>query len=673
MNTPPTAETPSLLDSTALPILELAELARRESHRPRPVYLAHKWFARRFGTAMRALLVGSQTRTERDFWEAFESGASLTGLTVLDPFVGGGTSLYEASRLGANVIGSDIDPVACAVTEFELTAQDCPDPWDVYADIAEQLVPQQSLYATVGPEGDPRTGLHYFWVQRISCGLCSASYDAHPNFRIAVDGDAQIAICRECGEIHRLGKEVTKLACQCGADTVIAEGHVRRGVASCPQCSHSEALIQHSRRTGARPKFELFAVESIPAGQTSHRAVPIRERLIHRPSELDFANLDQAQRDLVRESDRLPSRSIPRAGRSDDRLTSYGYSNYTELFTDRQLLHANRLLTAISSLSSEHQRSYALAFSNHLTSNCLLTRYTERWRQVTPLFSLRAFAHSCRPVELNPWLRGTGRGTFPNALRKVANAIAFAKNPREYTSTGFIDSPLPSNKRTARVLNDDSRNLSQIPDASVDIVLTDPPYLDNIDYSELADFFIPWLAAAGAIVDPGGPSPASLAAKGRGSEHQPQFSEGLQDCFAEAARVLKPGGRLVFTFQHAAPSAWIALGTALRGSGLHPVSVFPLRGDSDMSLHRRDGSTVWDAVFVLSKQNESPTRTLASRPRDVVHAAQDMAREWAVKLSLKGPDVANLRRALLVAAFLDNDEDAGDAPVTLESALTPVS
>lgn len=673
MNTVLPDSAPSLLDSAALPLVELAELARREAHRPRPVYLAHKWFARRFGTAMRALLVGSQTSTEKDFWTTFEQGGPLTGTTVADLFIGGGTSLYEASRLGAHVVGADIDPVACAVTEFELAAHRFADPWDAFEDLASSLEAQRSLYATIGPDGDDRVGLHYFWVQQVTCGHCEVTFDAHPNHRIALDGNDQIVFCRGCGEVHRVGGDATKLNCSCGATTDIDSGTVLRGIATCPDCEHSEALIEHARRTRKRPSFRLFAIESIAAGYSSTRAVPIRDRIIHRPSELDFENLTTAQADLVDEQDLLPSRRIPHLGRSDNRLTAYGYTFYTQLFNARQLLHANRLLAAIGSLPEEHRLPYALAFSNHLTSNCNLTRYTERWRQVTPLFSLRAFAHSTRPVELNPWLRGTGRGTFPNALRKVANAISYAKGPREYTASGFVDSPLPDGERTVQVLNADSRALTQIPDASVDIVLTDPPYLDNIDYSELADFFVPWLAAAGVITDPGGPSSASLATKGRGTDHAPLFEAGLRDCFREAARILKPGGRLVFTFQHKAPSAWSALGGALRETGLRHVTVFPLRGDSEMSLHRHQGSSVWDAVFVLAKEEAAPVRDEARRSPLVLETVVAEASRWAETLELAEPDVANLRRALAVAAFLDDDTATDDEVITLDRAVADVS
>src|SRR4051812_23449000 len=117
----------SMLDGGCLPVEELAVLAHREGRRPVPVYHAHRWFARRFSSAFRAILVAARLSSDGDFWKAFYDGVDLSSLTVLDPFVGGGTSVVEAARLGASTIGVDIDPVACAITRFELAAADAPD------------------------------------------------------------------------------------------------------------------------------------------------------------------------------------------------------------------------------------------------------------------------------------------------------------------------------------------------------------------------------------------------------------------------------------------------------------------------------------------------------------------------------------------------------------------
>src|SRR3954453_7261734 len=103
--TSPSALAGSLLDVGDLPVEQLAVLADREGRRPVPIYHAHRWFARRFSSAFRAILVAARLPQEADFWQAFYEGVDYSGLTILDPFVGGGTSVVEAARLGASSIG----------------------------------------------------------------------------------------------------------------------------------------------------------------------------------------------------------------------------------------------------------------------------------------------------------------------------------------------------------------------------------------------------------------------------------------------------------------------------------------------------------------------------------------------------------------------------------------
>ena len=110
--------TASLLETgEQLPFHQIAALALREGRRPRAIYtLPHKWFARRLGTVLRALLVGAVAGPEDNFWEAYYGGVDLRGLTVLDPFVGGGTSVvegeptwgqYSCSRRGSHRVLGD--------------------------------------------------------------------------------------------------------------------------------------------------------------------------------------------------------------------------------------------------------------------------------------------------------------------------------------------------------------------------------------------------------------------------------------------------------------------------------------------------------------------------------------------------------------------------------------
>jgi adenine-specific DNA methylase len=679
-----------MLDAGQLPVEELAAFAERESRRPRPIYLAHKWFARRFGTAFRGLLVGVSTPVDGDFWSGYYGRTELTGLHVLDPFVGGGTSAVEALRLGANVIGVDVDPVACAVTRFELAAAAMPLPDKLATQLAEdvgaRMVP---FYRTVGPDGEELVALHYFWVQVVECSGCGRQVDAHPHYQLGyeVAGKRQWVVCCSCGQVAECPRSAKTLVCGvCASRTVIGAGPVSHGKLTCPSCGTGQRLIQIGRARGRPPTWRLFAVEAIsPASGT--RAVPLAQRRYLAASEVDLQVFADARAALQQRRSRkgevagLPPAEIPRTGRADSRLLDYGYRRYTDLFNDRQLLHLSLLAEAIGRLGGPERELCALAFSNHLTTNCMQTAYAFGWRRLTPLFSVRAFRHIPRPVELNPWSVGTGRGSYPNALRQVGQAIRYARNPQELTSGGFCATPSRRPAIAPRVLHADARRLAEIPTASVDLVLTDPPYFDNIAYSELSDFFVPWLAMLGAIGTDGPDARAGdLAATSRQPGDGERFGVELGACFAEVSRVLRPGGRLVFTFQHSTSSAWLALAHAVAVAGLAPVQVLPLLGDGTVGLHVHEGASTWDAVFVFKRMGEAHDQ---GRPclmgANHIEAALAHAAAWEVRLAERLPgrfglaDRTNFRRACLVAASLGFLEPSTGSPVSLADALATIS
>jgi adenine-specific DNA methylase len=94
----------------------IASLALREKQiqqNYRPIIAVHKWFARRPGTLFRGLLLSEFGGQPVE--EAYYRAHSFEGVTIADPFMGGGTPLLEANRIGCNVIGTDINPMAAWV------------------------------------------------------------------------------------------------------------------------------------------------------------------------------------------------------------------------------------------------------------------------------------------------------------------------------------------------------------------------------------------------------------------------------------------------------------------------------------------------------------------------------------------------------------------------------
>lgn len=676
----------SLLEAGELPFGDLVRFAAREGRRPRPIYQIHKWFARRLGCSFRAVLVGAVEPSTADFWKAYYETASLQGMTVLDPFVGGGTSVVEAARLGASAIGVDVDPIACAVTTAELGAASLVDLLPTLRVLQESVGKEiASFHSVKGDDGARLTAVHHFWVQVVRCPSCDKFGEAHPNFVLAEEaGQKRWAFCQKCHEPRALEDNQQRFTCgSCGTKTVLEQAPVKHGAFTCPHCEERTPLIALGRAAAKPPTWRLFAIEASP--RTSGRPVPMKERIFLRATAAHRAAVTRASKALRQELDAdphfLPLHPIEKRHRSDSRLTDYGYRWWSQLFNDRQLLHLGRLAREIKKLPDDQRGTIGLAFSNHLTTNCMLTSYAAGWRRLTPLFSIRAFRHVPRPVELNPWSEGTGRGTFPNAIRQVLRASAFAKAPKEPARRGgFRDVDAIAPTAAPKVFSGNARELAAVESNSVDMVLTDPPYFDNITYAELSDFFQPWLEHMGLV--PKAAKRRALVKRAlracRSSEESiEEFAANLGEAFSEVNRVLKLQGLLAFTFRHSTPEGWLAMAKALACSGLKPVQVLPMPGEAGTGLHTHDGTSLWDAVLVFRKlPTTSPAEKLSKKQVD---AARDNARRWRDRfrrqdrLPFNGADFANLFRASLIGASLGLYGHAKNASVDLRTALEDVA
>ncbi len=95
-------------DVTLVASLALKEKQIQQNYRP--IIAVHKWFARCPGTLFRGLILSEFGK--RPLAETFFEANNLAGRVVADPFMGGGTPLLEANRVGCDVLGFDIRPAA---------------------------------------------------------------------------------------------------------------------------------------------------------------------------------------------------------------------------------------------------------------------------------------------------------------------------------------------------------------------------------------------------------------------------------------------------------------------------------------------------------------------------------------------------------------------------------
>ena len=155
-----------------------------------------------------------------------------------------------------------------------------------------------------------------------------------------------------------------------------------------------------------------------------------------------------------------------------------------------------------------------------------------------------------------------------------------------------------------------SEDLSFIPDKSVDAVITDPPYFDNLQYSELADFFYVWLRLIlKDTYDWFKPEfsgcTSEIVKNDKLGKTVDFFNAGLQRVFVEYHRVLKDDGLLVFTFHHNKIWAWEGIAQLLIDAGFY-VSATPIvRSEGKSGFHSSKGNIRYDCVLICRKRPSS--------------------------------------------------------------------
>ena len=155
------------------PVCEISKLSEKESWRKevnRPIYHIHKWWAQRLGSVFRALLLYLMCNSETDVWQEFYRKQDFKQYTILDPFMGSGTTVGETLKLGANAVGCDINPVSTFMVTQALTRVSMLSLLETYKqlemDVSKDILDYYKTY-------DPDTGheipvLYYFWVKIVT-------------------------------------------------------------------------------------------------------------------------------------------------------------------------------------------------------------------------------------------------------------------------------------------------------------------------------------------------------------------------------------------------------------------------------------------------------------------------------------------------------------------------
>lgn len=636
-----------------------AALAQREKQIQqsyRPIIGVHKWFARRPGTVFRNLLLAEFNGDEpiaESYWRAHE----FQGV-IADPFMGGGTPLYESNRLGFNVVGTDINPMAFWVVRQSLAPLDLA----AFADTAEKVIADVEeeigqLYRTRCDCGADVTVKYFIWVKTQACPECGVDNDLFPGYLLSENErhPKNVVACRNCGQLNEIEGEPHRAdpatCTECGGDVFI-KGTAAKNRTTCRSCA-TEFRYPPAKPV-APPVHRMWAIEyHCHACDRTHKG-----RFFKRPDVDDLARFERARSwfDAAAATLPIPNDEIP-DGDETRRLHRWGYQRFREMFNERQLLGLGLLLRRIMAVETVETRHALLTvFSDFLRYQNMLARYDTYALKCQDIFSVHGFPVGLVQCENN--LLGipkVGSGAFRHFIEKYRRAKQYCEQPFETRVVGkkkeivpihgehiladFVSAPEAFTGGRQACLRAATADAMTLAPNSLDGVFTDPPYYDNIQYAELMDFCYAWLRQAlgtefEAFRADTTRAHAELTGNDtmcRGIEH---FTDGLSRVFQHYAAALKPGAPFVFTYHHNNPLAYLPLVVAILDAGLDCTATLPAPAEMSASLHiAGSSSSVLDSIFVCRRQLSDDH--LGIRPR----LERDAKALMAAGLSLSDGDL----------------------------------
>jgi len=667
---------PCALEDDDFPFESISDVAEVESWRKeinRPSYHIHKWWARRLGTVFRAICLGALMPSGTDILDAFYRPIRARDRIVFDPFMGSGTTIGEVVKLGARAIGRDINPVAyflvrnaLAVHDYKAVLQTLR---NIERDVADKI---RAHYKTVLPDGTQADVLYFFWVKQVDCPRCAAPVDLFSSRIFAKHVYPHLhpyakAVCPACGEVNPVRYDASLATCvTCSLEFNPQSGPVNGRKVICPSCYHSFSIAKTIRKNNTPPVHRLYAkLVLMPNGNKIYAAA----------TDDDRKSYAFAEKELESRPNTYPIARIE-AGYNTNQALGYNYRYWHEMFNARQLLCLSLLAERIREIQEPALRElFTCLFSGVLEFNNLFTSYKgEGTGAVRHMFAHHILKPERVPLEANLWGTPKSSGSFISMFQgRICRALDYVTNTFELR----LQSKLGEKKKSERVyglseslgceiaedfvsfkngkqvyLSCGDSSVTDIDDGTVNAIITDPPFFDNVHYSQLADFFYVWqrhiLGAEGmrSISTTRSPDEVQTA-------DLSVFIERLGSVWSECHRVLADDGVLTFTYHHSRSEGWIAVLHALMEAGFYISAAFPIKAEMSVAMPKRQTKEPidLDIVLVCRKRSALKKYEWSGNLWEMTYypkAASQIARLRKVGRSLSRNDV----RIIIMAQFI---------------------
>jgi len=579
---------------------------------------------------------------------------------VLDMFAGGGAIPLEALRLGCDAYALDLNPVAHIIELCTLVYPQKygkPDPsargmtgpknakgettwgglaeevryWGnwvltkVKAEIGDlyPLIPdpahkgkRQTIQTDWLREHTPDSvppgylmPVAYLWTRTVTC--------KNPNCKATVPLVRQTWLCKKQGYYVALKMVAPKGKKQVRFEVAEAPSENALGFdpmagstggnAACLFCS-TVADIDYVKAEGCAGRMSTQMMAVVCQRTTRQDKVYINSDVLeHSPEKVMSLCCDYLENSKSTDDIFLPDEKL--LGKLSDQLPQFGYTTFMQVMNARQQVTMLCLARA-----SRQAYSDAIKYGNGI----------EQSKAIATFLALAVDKMALRHNTQCTWATTSAGGRLTQAFGRQALEMVwdFAEaNPFSNASGSWnlavedtaIHAEYLQNIEGVADVRRGNASVQQFPSESFDTVITDPPYYDNIQYSDLSDFFFVWLKR----------TVGHLYREHFGSQHTPKIAEAVASpwragnrqqayanyetamakAFSHAYAVLKPMSTMVVVYAHKTTAGWATLVDSLRLAGFEVREAWPL--DTELTGHLKAGvAALASSIFLIARKRD---------------------------------------------------------------------
>ena len=544
---------------------------------------------------------------------------------VYDPFCGGGSIPLEAQRLGLGARGSDLNPLPVLLNKamvelppkFHNQKPVNPDadplgmftgtgrrqtrlPWKGTAGLAADIRyygawMREEAHKRIGhlypnvqlPDGTSATVVAWLWARTISCinPACGLHMPLMKTFQLS----------KKKGNEHWVKPVVDR---ESNTISWIVQTHndgvpkstINRTGAYCFACG-TAVTLPYVREQGKARKIREVMTAIVAKGD--------RRKLFLSPTEAHSQAALSAE-SLSRPRGRLPERALGFA------VQNYGFTEWYQLFTERQLIALGTFSNLLSQVrtylvedGAENEYAdavctyLALAIGRTAESGCSFAWWENSATFVAPTFTRQALQMSWGFAEANPFSTST-----QNWIAQVEWIAKVIEN-------------LPISANSGEVYQADATTTIHATDRPV--IVTDPPYYDNIGYADLSDFFYTWLRPLLRDIYPElfasmmTPRTEEITASPRFEDPRQHFEDLLGKSLMQIRRhcSIKIPTSIFYAYRQQEEerdgrisTGWETMLTAIVNAGFQVVATWPMRTERTTGIHTQKNALASSIVLV---------------------------------------------------------------------------